>query len=189
MVDYSVGTHPIHKRREVSRARWRCAASHTKSLLDEIQRFLRPYVCSREDCEVVFHSLFYALLTPSYSWLFSGKRHCLFTDARFPYTISAPLFDGVDRHSLNSRTQKVQEWQGILQSTVHPYVWVGSALGNKHLRDSWKNIWKPCTLLGCFSSGSPSKFAHLPTVTQQNTSKPRGQGDLVLGHAQLCTNA
>ena len=93
--------------REVSRARWRCAASHTRSLLDETQRVLRPYVCSREDSEAVFHSLFYALLTPSYSRLFSGKRHCLFTDARFPYTISAPLFGGMDRHSLNSRTQEV----------------------------------------------------------------------------------
>lgn len=125
---------------EVSRAWWRCAASHTKSLLDKIQCVLRPYVCSREDSEV-FHSLFYALLTPSYSWLSNGKKLCLFTDARFPYTISAPLFGGTDRHRLNSRTQKVQEWEGILQSTVHPYIWVGSALGNKHLQDSCKSIW------------------------------------------------
>lgn len=150
MVDYSVGTHPIHKCREVSGARWRCAASHTKSSLDEIQCVLRPYVCSREDTEVAFHSLFYALLNPSYSWLFSGKRHCLFTDARFPYTISAPLSGDMDRHSLNSRTQNVQEWQGILRSTVHPYIWVGSALDNKVLYDSCKNIWKPYSYFGLF---------------------------------------
>lgn len=105
------------------------------------------------------------LITPDSS----GKKYHLFTDTRFPYNVSTPLFGGIYRHSL--RTQKLEGWQDILQSTVHPYVEVGSTLGNKNLHDLWTSLWKPCIILGRFCSGSSSKFPHLPTATQQNTSK------------------